>query len=139
MYISTETPEQTEARLKEVIKSAELKVFQEPYFFYEMPISKFEFNKHALAIVRDQEVWSFLLPSVSSESENFKIFSFHFKDGLDNSGFVGWLASKIKRELGTGVFVVCGQNTNRGGIFDYWGCPISISNKVLRLVQELRE
>ncbi len=40
-----------------------------------------------------------------------------------NSGFVGWLACWLKRELGTGVVVVCGQNSRRGGVYDYWGCP----------------
>jgi hypothetical protein len=81
----------------------------------------------------------FLIPSVSTESENFKIFSFHFENGLDNSGFVGWLASKIKQEVGSDVFVVCGQNTNKGGIFDYWGCPIVIETEVINFIKKLRE
>ncbi|MFC5235901.1 DUF6196 family protein [Pseudonocardia zijingensis] len=28
----------------------------------------------------------------------------------DDSGFVGWLASRIKAATGSGLFVVCGQN-----------------------------
>ena len=139
MYISTETVEQTEIRLKKVIQTASLKIYSEDYYFKEIPIDKFHFEEQALAIVRDEEVWSFLIPANKPETENFKIFSFHFKESLDNSGFVGWLASKIKKELGTGVFVVCGQNTNRGGIFDYWGCPISIANEVIELVEQLRK
>ena len=139
MYISTETQDQTEIRLKKVIQAAELKIYDKEYYFKEVPIDKFQFEQQALAIVRDEDVWSFLIPSNNEESENFKLFSFHFKDGLDNSGFVGWLASKIKKELGTGVFVVCGQNTDRGGIFDYWGCPMGIAHKVLTLVQQLRK
>ena len=138
MYISNETVEQTEKRLKKVIQTADFRIFDKSYYFKEVPVTNFKFEREALAIVRDQDVWSFLIPSVSTESENFKIFSFHFENGLDNSGFVGWLASKIKQELGSGVFVVCGQNTNRGGIFDYWGCPIAIANKVIELVQQLR-
>lgn len=139
MYISTETQEQIENRLKRVIQAADLKIYDGEYYFKEVPIDKFQFEEKALAIVRDEEVWSFLIPSKNAESENFKLFSFHFEDGLDNSGFVGWLASEIKRELGTGVFVVCGQNTGRGGIFDYWGCPLEIAEKVIELVQQLRE
>jgi hypothetical protein len=138
MYISSETQEQTENRLKKVIQTADLKIYDGEYYFKEEPIDKFQFEEQALAIVRDEEVWSFLIPSKNAESENFKLFSFHFKEGLDNSGFVGWLASKIKAELGTGVFVVCGQNTGKGGIFDYWGCPIEIADKVMKLVQHLR-
>jgi hypothetical protein len=139
MYISTETVEQTEIRLKKVIQTATLKIYEQDYCFKEIPVAKFHFEEQALAIVKDDEVWSFLIPANSLKTENFKIFSFHFKDGLDNSGFVGWLASKIKKELGTGVFVVCGQNTNKGGIFDYWGCPISVANEVIELIWQLRQ
>jgi hypothetical protein len=139
MYISTETLEQTESRLKNVIQTSYLKIYDKEYYFKEVPIDKFQFEEHALAIVRDEEVWSFLIPSESSETENFKVFSFHFEERLDNSGFVGWLASKIKMELGTGVFVVCGQNTNKGGIFDYWGCPASIADEVIKLVRQLKQ
>ena len=139
MYISTETSEQTESRLKKVIQTSDLKIYDKEYYFKEVPIDKFQFEEHALAIVRDEEVWSSLIPSESSETENFKVFSFHFEEGLDNSGFVGWLASKIKMDLGTGVFVVCGQNTNKGGIFDYWGCPASIADEVIKLVRLLKQ
>jgi len=139
MYISTETVEQTESRLKKVIQTSDLKIYDKEYYFKEVTIDKFQFEEQALAIVRDEEVWSFLIPSESSETENFKVFSFHFEEGLDNSGFVGWLASKIKMDLGTGVFVVCGQNTNKGGIFDYWGCPASIADEVIKLVRQLKQ
>ena len=139
MYISTETSEQTESRLKKVIQTSDLKIYDKEYYFKEVTIDKFQFEEQALAIVRDEEVWSFLIPSESSETENFKVFSFHFEEGLDNSGFVGWLASKIKMDLGTGVFVVCGQNTNKGGIFDYWGCPASIADEVIKLVRQLKQ
>ena len=139
MYISTETSEQTESRLKKVIQTSDLKIYDKEYYFKEVTIDKFQFEEQALAIVRDEEVWSFLIPSESSETENFKVFSFHFEERLDNSGFVGWLASKIKMELGTGVFVVCGQNTNKGGIFDYWGCPASIAGEVIKLVRQLKQ
>jgi len=139
VYISTETSEQTESRLKKVIQTSDLKIYDKEYYFKEVTIDKFQFEEQALAIVRDEEVWSFLIPSESSETENFKVFSFQFEEGLDNSGFVGWLASKIKMDLGTGVFVVCGQNTNKGGIFDYWGCPASIADEVIKLVRLLKQ
>jgi hypothetical protein len=51
---------------------------------------------------------------------------------------VGWLASILKRNLGTGVFVVCGQNSRRGGIFDYWGVPLAMRNEAMSLLNELR-
>lgn len=140
MYISQETPEQTERRLREVIRQAELKIYDGVYFFDEFPIDNYTFDSKALAIVRDDKVWSQLVesPDRNVKKELFKIISFHFKDGFDNSGFVGWLATTIKKEIGAGVFVVCGQNSNKGGIFDYWGCPLQVEDEVVKLVKELR-
>ncbi|MCG8490113.1 MAG: DUF6196 family protein, partial [Sneathiellales bacterium] len=87
--------------------------------------------------VRDDEVWSQLVPSADSEAELFAIWRFHFREGDDNSGFVGWLANHLKEKFGTGVFVICGQNSNRAGIFDYWGCPISLRTEIIDEVKRL--
>jgi hypothetical protein len=61
-----------------------------------------------------------------------------FAPGIENSGYVGWLTTTIKRRLGSGVFVICGDNPKRGGIFDYLGFPIAIAGDVLALIDELR-
>lgn len=139
MYISKESKEQTEERLLSVLSSSQLKIFEGAYYFKETPINNFNFEPRALAMVRDGEVWSYLVPTKSNTTENFKIFSFHFKDNLDNSGFVGWLASKIKHKTGSGLFVVCGQNSSKGGIFDYWGCPIEVADEVVKCIKGLLE
>lgn len=138
MYISKESKLQTEKRLIKVLKSSRFKIYQEPYYFRELPLNNFVMDPNALAIVRDEEVWSLLIPVEKEGTENFRIFRFHFKSGIDNSGFVGWLATKIKKKFGSGVFVVCGQNTNKGGIFDYWGCPIEIADEIISYIHELR-
>lgn len=138
MYISKETVEQAEQRLMNVIKKSHVHVYDELYYFKETPVADFIFIQDALAMVRDSEVWSYLVPVERNDTENFKIFSFHFEPGADNSGFVGWLANLIKSRFGSGVFVICGQNSNAGGIFDYWGCPESLSNEVIGLINELR-
>jgi hypothetical protein len=140
MYISQETSEQTEQRLIEVLRQANWTIYQGAYFFEEFPLEQYQFDPTALAIVRDEEIWSQLVKTSDQEKniERFRVFSFHFKDGADNSGFVGWLASTIKSKTGSGVFVVCGQNTNRGGIFDYWGCPLEVGNQIINLIEEMR-
>jgi hypothetical protein len=94
---------------------------------------------HGLAFVRDEEVWSVLKAAGPDAVEPFGLFSFHFRDGLDNSGFVGWLASTLKREFGTGVVVVCGQNSRRGGIFDYWGVPMAMRSAAVGVLNRLRQ
>lgn len=139
MYISHETEEQTVERLLSVIAEAELKTYEQVYVFEEFPLDDLQQNlKHeALALVRDDEVWSQLVRAKDSTGEQFKIFSFHFAENLDNSGFVGWLATHLKQKTGIGVFVVCGQNSKRGGIFDYWGCPLEVADVVLDEIHNL--
>ena len=140
MDISVETSEHTEARLLRVLSQAEWHVLQGNYVFTEFPLDQFlqSADPQALALVRDDEVWSQLAPSVDSSLELFTLFRFHFPPGVDNSGFVGWLATHLKRELGTGVFVICGQNTSHGGIFDYWGVPAVLSDDVRAVVAAMR-
>jgi hypothetical protein len=140
MYVSQETPEQTQTRLLTAIGRAEVSFLPGSYAFDEFPLRDFELHVRpdALALVRDEAAWSMLVPSRDSSRELFSIFSFHFAEGLDNSGFVGWLATHLKQALGTGVFVVCGQNRRRGGIFDYWGCPAALGAQVRQEVEGLQ-
>lgn len=140
MDISHESPNETEQRLRRVIATADLYVFPDDYTFVERDIESFpaDLASQALALVRDRDVWSALVPAQEITVERFVVFRFHFERGLDNSGFVGWLATYLKRSLGTGVFVVCGWNLDRGGIFDYWGAPASLRADVLRELRSLR-
>jgi len=140
MYVSRETPQQVEARLRRVVSSAERVWHEGAYVFIESPADRFPDSEipTALAIVRDDDVWSVLTHADDGAAEPFSLFSFHFPPGLDNSGFVGWLASRFKEALGTGVFVVCGQNIGRGGIFDYWGVPLTLKADAQHLLAELR-
>ncbi len=140
MYISTETPTQTQTRLLQVLATAEFVVYPDAYAFVECSVMNFpqHLTSTALAFVRDEDVWSALVPSGDMAHECFLIFGFHFTPNLDNSGFVGWLASHLKAKIGTGVLVVCGQNSKRGGIFDYWGAPLSVTQAVIEEVARLR-
>ncbi|ALN91645.1 DUF6196 family protein [Lysobacter gummosus] len=140
MYISHETPSQIQTRLRRVVAAADLVWYDGPYAFYELPKNELGLDtlSGALAAVADDEVWSILKSADRPATETFAVFSFHFQDGLDNSGFVGWLASELKRRLGTGVFVVCGQNSRRGGIFDYWGVPVSMRDLAAQAIDDLR-
>ena len=142
MYVSHETQAQTQTRLRKVIAESELLVYDQPYVFEEVSVERFPSHHiaDALAFVRDKDLWSALVPQRQhqQQQEAFCVFSFHFPPNLDNSGFVGWLASHLKASVGTGVFVVCGQNSARGGIFDYWGAPLAVADQVLEEVELLR-
>src|SRR5579859_4877546 len=99
MYISRETPEQTDALLRKVIAAADLVCHEGAYAFHEYPVGIFPSREiqDCFALVRDEEVWSVLKRAEPAATEAFALFSFHFVDGLDNSGFVGWLATIMKR------------------------------------------
>lgn len=143
--VSVETAEQTERRLRRVIAAADLAVHEGVWCFRESPAdSPPPLDAGTLAVVRDADTWCRLVPFEASQEgadtdvERFGVFSFHFPDGVDNSGFVGWLASILKAELGTGVFVVCGSNRDRGGIYDYWGCAADLLEEAVAVVTALR-
>jgi hypothetical protein len=107
--------------------------------FEEFSKEKFPFQarSEALAFVRDGQVWSQLVPSKDPATGRFRIFKINFKEALDNSGFIGWLATHLKLKIGTGVFVICGQNDCHGGIFDYWGFPIEVGELVKAEINKL--
>ncbi|GIE83458.1 hypothetical protein Aph02nite_94080 [Actinoplanes philippinensis] len=137
--ISQESPEQTWQRLRGVIAAARLRTFDGEWSFFEAPLTDPPaLTADLLAVVRDDDRWSWLAPAGPSAGERFALFSFHFPPEMDNSGFVGWLATELKRRLGTGVFVVCGQNSDRGGIYDYWGCPAELRAEAAEVLRELR-
>jgi hypothetical protein len=137
--ISHETSEKTNMRLERVIQQSRLTVYDAPYAFEEFPLAALtaKLKPEALALVRDDVVWSQLVTSDDPKMERFALWRFHFPAGADNSGFVGWMASRLKFKFGTGVFVVCGQNSGDGGIFDYWGCPWSLRAEVIGEIKAL--
>ena len=140
MYVSKETPIETRNCLLKVLARTEVIFYPGNFAFEEYPVNSIPHDRltDSLALVRDSEVWSALVPARGSANEQFAVFSFHFEPGLDNSGFVGWLASHLNRRLGTGVFVICGQNSRRGGIFDYWGVPAEIRHSAEAEINRLR-
>jgi hypothetical protein len=124
-----------------VIALADLVVHHGVWCFEESPADQPPaLTNNTLAVVRDGESWSRLAPLTQEHQdvEQFGIFSFHFPAELDNSGFVGWLATHLKTKLGTGVFVICGSNRARGGIYDYWGCPVDLLDDATAIIKTLR-
>jgi hypothetical protein len=137
--ISHEALDEVEHRLRRVIRRCRLRIFPGTYAFEEFPLDRFPdaAKSTALALVRDDQVWSQLVPSDDPEHELFGVFRFHFPENADNSGFVGWLATHLKQTFGTGIFVTCGMHRADGGIFDYWGVPIVLAKEVFDEVMRL--
>ncbi len=144
MDVSQETSAETDARLQRVIASVDLEILPGDWYYEEIGHTNFEarISGDAIALVRDSDGWSQLRPVSRTANQHipeqvFCVWSFHFPAGVDNSGFVGWLASHIKHLTGSGVIVVCGTNSRRGGIYDYWGCPGVVRDEVLAAVHDL--
>lgn len=146
MDITPETSEQTRQRLLRVLAHARADVLPGDYTFAEFPVAQFPAHLasslagSALALVRDHAVWSALVPApAQTKAEDcYTVLCFHFAPDIPNSGFVGWLASEFKRRLGTGVFVICGQNSSDGGVFDYWGIPRSVAPQAINLIHAMQ-
>lgn len=137
--VSHETADETKQRLQGVLGLAEMVVLPGTWSFVESPRDQPPvLDDDLLAVVRDEDSWSVLRPSDEDDArERFGVFSFHFPEHVDSSGFVGWLAGALKEQLGTGVFVVCGSNSDRGGVYDYWGCPSELLDDAISAVHRL--
>lgn len=88
--ISIETGEQIEARLVEVISGAEF-VVHDGYWTFEESVDPPVLTPETLAVVRDEDVWSSLVPAAvdgvadgaaAAGAERFGLFSFHHVTGL---------------------------------------------------------
>jgi Family of unknown function (DUF6196) len=143
--ISQETVQQTDVRLKQVFRETECQWLPGRYGFDECPFIPGQpvlMRPEALALVRDDAMVSQLVPLDADAHpgvESFALWRCHFPAGRDNSGFVGWLATQLKQALGTGVLVVCGQNSQQGGIFDYWGVPSALQSQTAALLARLQD
>lgn len=143
MDVTPETSTETQHRLLRVMAHARVDVLSLQYMFVEFHISQFpaHLSTTALAFVKDNVVWSALVPVEASTPPNdsYLVVGFHFAADIPNGGFIGWLASEFKRQLGTGVFVVCGQNSADGGVFDYWGIPVSVAAEALKMITKMQQ
>jgi hypothetical protein len=94
--------------------------------------------EEALALVRDEDGWSALLPAPADAQASLAVTRTTFAERPENSGYLGWLASLVKERTGSGVLVICGHNPARGGIFDYLGYPSEQAGEIRALIEELR-
>lgn len=142
MDITSETPQQTEHRLRRVLAASRLESRSGAWWYEEFGAPEFaaRARPEALALVQNGRGWSQLVPVPDGAlaPEPLAVWSFEFPPGLPNSGFVGWLASRIKERTGAGVVVVCGYDAARGGVYDHWGCPFPAAADVLAFIDSLR-
>jgi hypothetical protein len=137
--ISREAGAQTEARLRAVFRRSAISWLPGSWSFVEQDDAADRADW--IALVRDEGQLSALCPASETTSETteerFGVFRVVLPPGADDSGFVGWLASRIKAATGSGLFVVCGQNRERGGIFDFYGVPEATVPEITAVLERL--
>jgi hypothetical protein len=131
--ISRETGAQTEARLRDVFRQSAVDWVPGMWSFVEGDAAQAD---DALALIRDEGRLSALRPS-SGTGEQFQVFRVVLPPAVDDSGFVGWLSSRVKAATGSGLFVICGYDKERGGVFDYYGVPDAAAEDVRRVIARL--
>jgi hypothetical protein len=133
--ISHERSVESERRLRRVLRAATVDHLDGEWTYRRFDGAT---PRGALATISDSDGWCALVPASAKTSERYRITSFTFSAAIENSGFVGWVAMTIKRRLGSGVFVVCGDNPARGGVFDHLGYPVEIAEEVRALIDTMR-
>jgi|SRR5882757_2120292 len=137
--ISREVGAQTEARLRAVFQRSVISWLPGSWLFVEQDDAAE--RDDWIAMIRDEGQLSALCPASETApdtaEERFAVFRVLLPNGADDSGFVGWLATRIKATTGSGLFVVCGQNRERGGIFDYYGVPEAAVAEVAAVLDRL--
>ena len=135
--ISHERRVESERRLRAVLRSAEHVHLDGAWCFRRLAGATPP--AEALATVKDVDGWCALMPATEESGERFGVTLTTFASEIENSGYVGWIATLIRERLGSGVFVICGDNPQRGGIFDYLGYPLEVADAVRALIEELRQ
>jgi hypothetical protein len=138
VHVSVEVPAHSEARLRAVMRRSTVSWLPGTWVFRDGPeAATADTLTTAIAKVADEGRVSALVPGVSDTEEVFTVFRVVLPAGVDDSGFVGWLASTIKAATGSGLFVVCGYDEQRGGIYDYYGVPQGVAGQVRHVVAAL--
>lgn len=134
--ISQEAAAQTEARLRTVFRDSAIDWLPGTWSFVEGDEAA---RSDAIAEIRDEGRRSGVCPATAAtdSAELFRVFRVVLPPARDDSGFVEWLASRIKEATGSGVFVLCGYNRHRGGVFDYYGVPEAAASEVRLLLNRL--
>jgi hypothetical protein len=135
VFVSRERTVETERRLGGVMRAAHVVHLDGSWCFRRF---RGRAPLRAVATVKDDAGWCALVPATDGAAAHYGLTRTTFPPTIDNSGFVGWLATTIKQRTGSGAFVICGDNPQRGGIFDYLGYPLEVADAVRGLIAELR-
>jgi len=143
--VATETANQMETRLLQVLAQARFEILVDDYIWQPLAGGAPP-SPEAIACVRDGDIWHEFVPSAAdSTAQRYRVVSFHFNEAVDAAGFVAWLAAHLKRSAGTGAVVICGKDKRDSamlfrasqGVFDYWCCSVEKGQRFISVIQSL--
>ena len=142
MHVSAETAEQTDARLRRVMAMATLDVDDRSWWFEELARSRTSSVGRGRMPSRSSATPTAGASSSRSARPTHRPSDSGSGPSIPERGGQQRLRRLARhphqaRNPGGGVFVVCGQNSRRGGIYDHWGCPEAVADQVLETIHAL--
>ncbi|MGZ8998439.1 MAG: DUF6196 family protein [Allosphingosinicella sp.] len=130
-----ETPARTEARLRGVLRAADVEILKPSFAWEDIAREAFPagINVDALALAQDGEGWSQLIPVADPHrADTWALAGFHFSPRANTDGFTDWLASYLRRRVGPKVMIASGFNNRTGASYLYWGVPSHFREALVR-------
>ena len=124
--LEIETPARTEARLRGLLRSAQIEILNRSYSWEGIAQDAFPaaIRPEALALTRHGDGWSQLIPNGDpGRPDCWAVVAFHFAPRANTDGFTAWLASYLRRRVGPRVMIASGSNDRTGAAYLYWGVP----------------
>ena len=124
--IAYENPIATKIRLGLLMGSVSVKHFPRPFEFASSP-ERVGWKAGSLAAVQGRQGYSVvrLVADDVVPDTTLDVFEIRFATQSDNSGFIGYLAGRLKEVTGSGCIVLCGAESER--IFDYYLVPTPVA------------
>ena len=133
--LEVETPARTEARLRDVLRAAQIDILRHDYAWASLSREAFPagISAEALALTQDGDGWNQLVPaSGARRSDAWALVAFHFGPGANTDGFTDWLATCFRRRVGPKLMIASGFNERTGVSYLYWGVPARFREALAR-------
>jgi len=134
--ISDETAIATKIRLARLMPSVVVRRLPARFAFSE-DAEPVNWAAGDLAVIRGEDGRSVVRPAADDApaDNTLDAFEIRFSTPSDNSGFIGYLASRLKEMTGAGSVVLCGAE--QGRIFDYYLVPTPVAALAGRYLDHL--
>ena len=136
--LDVETPSRTEARLRDALRSAEIRLLEPAYAWTLVEDFPSQVSDEAVALAKDEDGWSQLVPAPGARvAEGWALIRFRFGDGSNIDGLTDWLAAFLRRRVTPRLMIASGLSQRTGRLYLYWGVPPALREQVMREIDIL--